>query len=96
MRFAACCASDTPAGFWPVHVPRPQIDVAVDQPSSVIQIDLSPSPLATITSRTVRKPRNENRPIFPASRSNELGGSTRHAVSVWTATASNEPRPPRS
>jgi hypothetical protein len=49
-------------------MPRAQVDVVVVQPSSVIQIGLAASPLATITSRTVRKPRKVKRATLPSSR----------------------------
>jgi hypothetical protein len=65
---AACAASLTPAGFWPAHMPRVQVDVVLVHPSSVIQIGLAPSPLAVITSWTVRKPRKLKRATLPSSR----------------------------
>ena len=54
--------------FLPAHMPREQVDVVVVQPSSVIQMGLSPSPWAAITSCTERKPRNVKRATLPSSR----------------------------
>src|SRR5437870_1759592 len=61
----AWSASVTPAAFWPAHLPTLHCPVYDDQPISVSQMALAPSPCAAMTSCTERSPRNDHWLIGP-------------------------------